>query len=183
MLSQRAEEANLQYLTENKRRRKNVPKKVSTIINSSNNYTSSSNNIDVPSIKKITTKNRKRNKKLVLSSSEDEMSSSEEDEEVEEEDEEKKEENSDNDSVHDISDYSYLVDTLHYDEEYDCVYKSTRVVELGGYIVVYRRRQLKSGLWAKGECISPIFAKDVVEMTELHLSKMSNNNSNRNTKI
>ena len=61
------------------------------------------------------------------------------------------------------------------------MYKSTRIVEEDDYIVVYRRRQLKSGLWAKGECISPIYAKDVVEMTELYLSTMSiKNNRNNN---
>ena len=48
------------------------------------------------------------------------------------------------------------------------MYKSTRVVEGEDYIVVYRKKQLKNGQWTKGECISPISAKDLVEMTELY---------------
>ena len=126
---------------------------------------------------KVVTKSKCRTKKrniknLVLSSSSDDecsSSSSEEgDEEKEEAEDKEEEEEGDDDSVHDVSDYLHLVDTLHYDNEYDSVYKSTRVVEEGDYIVVYRKKQLKNGQWAKGECISPIYAKDVVEMTELY---------------
>ena len=53
--------------------------------------------------------------------------------------------------MHDVSDYLHLVDTLHYDNEYDSVYKSTRVVEGEDYIVVYRKKQLKNGQWTKGD--------------------------------
>lgn len=88
---------------------------------------------------------------------------------TEEEKEEEKEKtvNSDNESVHDISDYLHLVGTLHFDPDENSVYKTTRVVEIGEYIAVYRRRQLKNGQWAR-ESTQSIFAKDVVVMTELY---------------
>jgi len=61
-----------------------------------------------------------------------------------------------------------LADALHYDPDEKCEYKSTRVVQEGDYIVVYRKRQLKNGQWAKTENKHSIFAKDVVEMTKLY---------------
>ena len=73
--------------------------------------------------------------------------------------------------MHDISDYLYLVDKVHYDPEEKCEYKSTRVKEEGEYIVVYRKRRLKSGNWATRESPLPIFAKDVVVMTNLYSAK------------
>ena len=59
------------------------------------------------------------------------------------------------------------VGTLHFDPDENSVYKTTRVVELDEYIVVYRRKQLKKGQWAR-ESTQSIFAKDVVVMTELY---------------
>ena len=63
--------------------------------------------------------------------------------------------------MHDISDYLYLVDKVHYDPEEKCENKSTRVNEEGEYIVVYRRIRLNCGNWATRKSHLPIFAKDV----------------------
>lgn len=176
MLSQRAEEANLLYLTESKRRRKNATKQASTQLPPKTTTTSSSSN-DKPTAKRTPKNNNNNNKrKKAMSSSDDESASSENDsrkvEEIDEDDEDEDDEeetiSSDNGSVHDISDYLYLINMLHYDKDEKCVYISTRVVEEGDYIVVYRKRQLKNGQWAKSESYQPIFAKDVVEMTKLY---------------
>jgi len=177
LLSQRAEEANLLYLTESKRRRKNATKQASTQLPPKTTTTSSSSN-DKPTAKRTPKNNNNNNKrKKAMSSSDDESASSENDsrkvEEIDEDDEDEDDEeetisSSDNGSVHDISDYLYLINMLHYDKDEKCVYISTRVVEEGDYIVVYRKRQLKNGQWAKSESYQPIFAKDVVEMTKLY---------------
>ena len=106
-------------------------------------------------------------KKIVLSSLDDKSFSSTEEEEVEAE-----QEVVDDDSVHDISDYLHLVDTLHYNKEEDSVYKPTRVAEDSNYIVVYRNQQVKNGQWARSEFISLIFAKDVVEMNVLSVFRL-----------
>jgi len=84
--------------------------------------------------------------------------------------------------VHDISDYLHLVDTVHYDSDENCEYKSTRVVEEGEYIVVYRKRRLKNGNWATRESSQSIFAKDVEAMTNLYaispVTRRENHNNN-----
>ena len=54
---------------------------------------------------------------------------------------------------------------MHYDPDEKCMYKSTRVAEKEGFIVVFRKRQFKDGRWSAREATIPIFAKDVVEMT------------------
>jgi len=169
LLSKRAEEANLQYLTDNKRKRKPVQKKGPLLLPPTPTTTTTSTSNDVITTSSTTTDSRqrkKKNRKTDRSSSEEESSSSSSSEEEEEEEEENC--SSDNESVHDISDYTHLVDALHYDPDEKCVYKSTRVVEEGDYIVVYRKRQLKNGQWAKTESNHSIFAKDVVEMTKLY---------------
>lgn len=179
LLSQRAEEANLQYLlTEsNKRRKKTVNQNnsrtkralldttISTNSTSTNECTGSTvTNNDAIS----NNNNRKKRKQAVYSTS----SSSDVEEEEEDEDEEEKQTatDSDNESVHELSDYMYLIDTMHYDPEEKCIYKSTRVLEEGEYIVVYRKRQLKNGQWSARDSPQSIFAKDIVEMTNLYTS-------------
>jgi len=47
------------------------------------------------------------------------------------------------------------------------MYQTTRVVEEGGYIVVYRKRRLMNGNFKKEEK-RPLFAKDVESMTNLY---------------
>jgi len=64
---------------------------------------------------------------MVLSSSEDKLSSCSDEGEMEMVEERV----SESDSVHDISDYLYLVDAHYYDEVEKSVYKATRIVEEG----------------------------------------------------
>jgi len=63
--------------------------------------------------------------------------------------------------------YEHLVGTLHYDEDERSVYQTTRVLEEGDYIVVYRKRRLMNGSFKKEEK-RPLFAKDVDTMTKLY---------------
>jgi hypothetical protein len=63
--------------------------------------------------------------------------------------------------------YEQLVGTLHYDEDERSVYQTTRVVEEGDYIVVYRKRRLMNGNYKREER-RPLFAKDVEAMTKLY---------------
>ena len=81
---------------------------------------------------------------------------------------------SDNESEHDISEYLHLVGTLHYDPDERGVYQTTRVVEEGGYIVVYRKRRLMNGNFKKEEK-RPLYAKDVETMTTLYSAGKDNN--------
>ena len=155
LLSQRAEEANLQYLlTEsNKRRKKTVNQNnsrtkralldttpISTNSTSTNECTGSTvtNNDAISN----NNNNRKKRKQAVYSTSS--SSDVEEEEEYEDEEEKQTATDSDNESVHELSDYMYLIDTMHYDPEEKSIYKSTRVLEEGEHIVVYRKRQLKN---------------------------------------
>ena len=65
--------------------------------------------------------------------------------------------------------YEALVGTMHYDPDERGVYQTTRVVEEGGYIVVYRRRKLMNGTFNK-EQKRPLYAKDVETMTKLYIA-------------
>ena len=75
---------------------------------------------------------------------------------------------SDNESIHNISEYIHLVGTLHYDPDERADYQTTRVVEEGDYIVVYRKRRLMNGKFKREER-HPLFAKDVEIMTKLYI--------------
>ena len=90
--------------------------------------------------------------------------------------EEREEGDSDNNSEHEILDYLYLVDTLHYDDEEGCQFKTTRVVEEERFIVVYRKKQLskKNGQFASRESPDTIHAKDVKIMTKSYSNASTN---------
>jgi len=168
LLSQRAKEANLQILTEKsqKRRRTNFNTKntsISTFSTSKTNTESSKNT-------ETTTTSRKR-KISMLGSSEDESSSSSEESESDQDDKSEKKNSSDDssgseDSEYHIDKFAYLRNKLHYDEDDKTIYKTTRVVEENGYIVVYREKKYSNGKFAAKEEKSPIYAKDVVEYTK-----------------
>lgn len=74
---------------------------------------------------------------------------------------------SDDESTHAIFEFEHLVGTLHYDPDERAVYQTTRVVEEGDYIVVYRQRRLLNGKFKKEER-HPLYAKDVETMTKLY---------------
>ena len=65
--------------------------------------------------------------------------------------------------------YQQLVGKLHYDEDERGVYQTTRVVQEGDYIVVYRKRRLMNGNFNK-EQKHPLYAKDVETMTNHYLA-------------
>jgi hypothetical protein len=183
LLSQRAEEANLQYLlTEsNKRRKKTVNQNNSrtkralldTTISTNSTSTNECTGSTVTNNDAISNNNNRKKRKQAVYSTSSSSSDVEEEEEDEDEEEKKTATDSDNESVHELSDYMYLIDTMHYDPEEKCIYKSTRVLEEGEYIVVYRKRQLKNGQWSARDSPQSIFAKDIVEMTNLY-SSMNN---------
>ena len=75
---------------------------------------------------------------------------------------------SSDDSEYEIDKFSYLANKLHYDDENKAVYKTTKVVEEGGFIVAYRKRRYPNGKFAMKEEKRPIFAKDVVEYTKAY---------------
>jgi len=176
LLSQRAEGANKQMIAEkckNKRRKcaSTNPKNEITI--STSTTVSKSN---VKTIRKPT-----KNKRRKLSSdespgeqsSEDELPSSSEETSSNPSDNITKESNSDDSSgsegsEYDIDKFTYLKNKLHYDDEENTVYKTTRVAEENGFIVVYRKKQYSNGKFASKEDRRPIFAKDVVEYTNLY---------------
>jgi hypothetical protein len=64
--------------------------------------------------------------------------------------------------------FLYLTNKLHYDEEDKTIYKTTRVVEENGFIVVYRKKKYPNGKFASREDRNPIYAKDVVEYTKAY---------------
>jgi len=59
---------------------------------------------------------------------------------------------------------TYFTIKLHYDEEDKTIYKTTRVVEENGFIVVYRKKKYPNGKFASREDRNPIYAKVVVNI-------------------
>jgi len=182
LLSQRAEEANIQMITEKcKRRRKtnSNPKKPKT------NSTSKSNVESTNSESTKKTSNKQNKKRKIVSSDESSENESLEDElsiGSEENDNTQNEKNEEinssgdcsgsEDSEYEIDKFTYLKNKLHYDEEDKTIYKTTRIVEENGYLVVYRKKQYSNGKFAAKEDRSPIFAKDVVEYTKAYDNRM-----------
>jgi hypothetical protein len=171
LLSQRAKEANIQILTEKsqKRRKTNFKTKNTSMSTSSTSKTNTESSKDMEN--RSTTSRKRKICKLDSSeneSSEDESSSSSEENESEKSEKINGSDDSSGseDSEYDIDKFAYLRNTLHYDEDDKTIYKTTRVVEENGYIVVYRKKKYCNGKFAAKEEKSPIYAKDVVEYTK-----------------
>ena len=102
---------------------------------------------------KPTSKPNKKKKKVESSDEEDEESEEEESEEDEETGEGKSasvdKNDDDDDKVWDVTDFTDLIGTTHYDSDDNAVYKCTSVAEYGSDIVVRRCRLLPSGKWGK----------------------------------
>ena len=107
------------------------------------NCISTSNDNILKKSKVVAKKNNIKKRKSIDSSEEDEDSSSSTSSSSEGENSVNSK-NSD-ESLHEMMDYAHLVNTLHYDPKEKCMYKSTRVVEKEGFIVVFRKRQFKDG--------------------------------------
>ena len=176
LLSQRAEGANIKHLIEKCQKRKRPNYNLKKVSISTSSTTSKTN---LKSSKNVT--NVRKRKVGTLDSSEDESlgdelssSSSEDNDNVQDDKNENGNSSEDDDasksdeSEYEMDKFAYLRNRLHYDEEDETIYKTTRVVEENGYIVVYRKKKYSNGKFAAKEEKSPIFAKDVVEYTKLY---------------
>jgi len=172
LLSQRAEKVNNQLIVEKsqKRRKPSSSKPPKTGISAS-----STSKANLRSMNK-TTKSRKRKISSFDTSSEndslaDELSSSSSEENSSNRDNIKvKDSNLDDssfagssgeDSEYEMDKFLYLTNKLHYDEEDKTIYKTTRVVEENGFIVVYRKKKYPNGKFASREDRNPIYAKEL----------------------
>jgi len=61
-----------------------------------------------------------------------------------------------------------MVEILPVVEEDKTIYKTTRVVEENGFIVVYRKKKYPNGKFASRKNIYPTYANDVVEYTNAY---------------
>lgn len=169
LLSQRAEGANMLLITEKSQKRRNTNSKKTQ--NLSVNSSSKPKTNEESS--KKTTNLRKRKISKLDSSEEDESSDDELAASSEVDKNEKLSSSGDStagseDSEYDLDKFTYLTNKLHYDEDDKRVYKTTRVVEENGFIVVYRKKRYSNGKFFSKEERSPIYAKDVVEYTKLY---------------
>ena len=65
---------------------------------------------------------------------------------------------------YDLSQYDYLVGTLHYDPEDDVVFKCDSIAVVGGDVVVYRcKYNSKSRTWGKVNINDPIHIADILD--------------------
>ena len=187
LLSQRAEGANMQMITEKSQKRRKTnsnPKKTKQITSAESASNTNVVESTISDSSKKISKNKKK-RKIVSSdeSSEEESSNDEQLVECNDDHDDKKVDGggvsssdessgSEDNEEYDIDKFTYLKNKLHYDDEDKKVYKTTRVVEENGYIVVYRKRKLTNGRFASKEERSPIYAKDVVEYTKLYDERM-----------
>jgi len=184
LLSQRAEGANKELIIEKNQKRRKInsskPKKASITSASSTSETNfvspnleSTNKATKPRKRKISSfdslsENESLADELSSSSSEDNSRNHDNIRENESNPDDSSAGSSGEDSEYDMDKFTYLTNKLHYDEDDKTIYKTTRVVEENGFIVVYRKKKYPNGKFASREDRNPIYAKDVVEYTKAY---------------